>query len=92
MYFLGLGLLLLGMKVLTWGLVASWSWWLVLAPFGMAILWWAWADASGYTRRRVIRRERARQQARIDRHLAQQGRLGARQRAQTRPGFGATVQ
>ncbi len=64
MYFLGLGLLLLGMKVLTWGLVASWSWWLVLAPFGMAMLWWAWADATGYTRRRVIRRERARQQAR----------------------------
>ncbi len=92
MYFLGLGLTLLAMKALAWGAVATWPWWSVLVPFGMAVLWWAWADGSGYTRRCIARRERRRQQARIERHLAQQGRPGTRHRAQVLPSFGVTVQ
>jgi small Trp-rich protein len=31
--------------------VAQWPWWLLLSPFGLALLWWAWSDASGRTRR-----------------------------------------
>ena len=92
MYFLCLGLILLPAKALAWGPVASWPWWLVLAPFALAVLWWTWADATGYTQRRVMGREKARQQARIDRHLAEQGRLGQRERAPARPAFGVTVQ
>ena len=77
MYLLGLGLLLLALKFLALGPVATWSWWLVLAPFGLAVLWWAWADAYGYTRRQVMRREQARRQARIDRQRQAQGGVEA---------------
>ena len=54
MYFLGLGLLLLVMKWLEAGPVAAWSWWIVLAPFPLAVAWWAWADSSGLTKRRAM--------------------------------------
>lgn len=67
MYLLGLGLVLLLLKWAQLGPVAGWAWWVVLAPFGLAILWWAWADASGYTKRKAMEREAARKAARIDR-------------------------
>jgi small Trp-rich protein len=54
MYFVGLGVLLLLMKAAEFGSVAEWSWWAVLWPFGGAVLWWAWADATGYTKRREM--------------------------------------
>ena len=66
MLFLFTGLALLAMKYLEFGPVANWPWWLVLSPFGMAIAWWAWADASGYTKRKAVEKENARKQARID--------------------------
>lgn len=68
MYFLGLGIALLAMKYLEIGPVAAWSWWLVLSPFALAITWWAWADSSGYTKRKAMDRENERRQDRIDRH------------------------
>ena len=67
MYFLGLGIILMVMKYLEFGPVAAWSWWLVLAPFALAVAWWAWADASGYTKRKAMERENQRRQDRIDR-------------------------
>jgi small Trp-rich protein len=66
MYFLGLGLILLGMKYQEFGPVAEWSWWWVLSPFAAAAVWWAWADWSGYTKRKAVQRENDRKQARID--------------------------
>ncbi len=66
MYFLGLGIVLLAMKYLELGPVATWDWWTVLAPFGLAIAWWYWADASGYTKRKAMERENLRKQHRID--------------------------
>jgi len=57
MYLLGLGLVLLLAKWLEIGPVASWSWWLVLLPFVLAMAWWAWADNSGYTKRKAMERE-----------------------------------
>ncbi len=68
MLFLGLGLLLAAMKYLEFGPMADWSWWVVLAPFGLGVLWWWWADSSGYTKRKAMEREDARRKARIDRH------------------------
>ncbi|MBI3155327.1 MAG: TIGR04438 family Trp-rich protein [Burkholderiales bacterium] len=53
MAFLILGLALLAMKVAAFGPVAVWSWWAVLAPFGLAAAWWAFADATGLTKRRA---------------------------------------
>lgn len=66
MYFLGIGILLLVMKYLEVAPVAGWAWWVVLSPFGLAVVWWAWADASGYTKKKVMEKENARKQARID--------------------------
>jgi small Trp-rich protein len=66
MYFLGIGLVLLLMKYFGMDPVSHWNWWLVLLPFGLAILWWTWADWSGYTKRVAMDREGARRQARAD--------------------------
>jgi small Trp-rich protein len=73
MWFLGLGLLALALKYFEVGMVASWSWWIVLSPFAMAVAWWAWADSSGYTKRKVVEREDRRKQARIDRQKTNMG-------------------
>ena len=51
---------------------------MVLSPFALAVAWWAWADASGYTKRKVVERENARRQARIDRQRSQMGLLTSR--------------
>jgi len=67
-YLLGLGLVFLVLKYLEWGMVAAWDWWLVLSPFALAVLWWAWADWSGYTKRKVMEQEDARRRLRIDRN------------------------
>ena len=56
MLFVVLGCLLIVMKYFEFGPVADWSWWLVLAPFGLAVLWWWYADASGFTKRREMDR------------------------------------
>lgn len=34
---------------------------------GLAVLWWAWADSSGYTKQRAIDKENKRKAARIER-------------------------
>lgn len=57
MYFLGLGIVLLLLKYLGVGPVADWSWWWTLTPFALAVAWWTWADASGYTKRKAMERE-----------------------------------
>ncbi len=67
MYFLGLGLLLLAMKYQAMGPVANWSWWVVLLPFGLAVVWWSWADSSGYTKRKAMQREDRRRDKRRER-------------------------
>jgi small Trp-rich protein len=79
MLFLGLGLILLVMKYLEMDPVAAWSWWIVLAPFGLAVAWWTWADWSGYTKKKAVERENARKKARIDKQREQLG-IGVRRR------------
>ena len=54
MLFVSLGVLLIALKLLEIGAVANWSWIVVLAPFAAAVVWWAWADMSGYTRRKAM--------------------------------------
>jgi small Trp-rich protein len=73
MYLLGLGLILLGMKVLEFGPVATWDWWIVFVPFGLAVAWWSWADSSGYTKRKAMEIEDARRKARIDKNREAMG-------------------
>ncbi len=73
MLFLGIGVLLLAMKYLEFGPVAEWSWYVVLSPFALAVVWWTWADWSGYTKRKAIERENEKKQARIDKSKAALG-------------------
>ncbi len=73
MYLLGLGIILLLMKYLDIDPVVAWSWWVVLAPFGLAVAWWSWADASGYTRRKAMEREDKRRRDRIDKQREAMG-------------------
>jgi small Trp-rich protein len=54
MFFIVVGVLLIVAKLADFGPVAQWSWWIVLAPFGAAALWWAFADSSGLTKRREM--------------------------------------
>ena len=77
MYLLLLGIVLLAMKYLEVDPVGQWSWWAVLSPLAGAVLWWAWADWSGYTKRKAVERENARKQARLDKSREQLG-LGTR--------------
>ncbi len=85
MAFLLLGLVLVGLKL--WGLVpvANWSWWLIGAPFLAAVLWWRFADTSGLTQKREMRKMAKRQQARRDKSMAAMG-LDPRARRQAAQG------
>jgi small Trp-rich protein len=79
MLLLGAGIILLALKYLEMGVVAEWSWWVVLSPFALAVVWWTWADWSGYTKKKAMQRENVRKQARIDRNREQLG-LGIKKR------------
>jgi len=57
MWLIVLGVVLVGMKLLGVAFVAAWSWWLVLAPFALAALWWQVADLTGITQRKAMERE-----------------------------------
>lgn len=67
MYLLVLGLALLALKYFEFGPVAQWSWWIVLAPFVLAAIWWTWADNTGYTKRKAMEREDQRREQRRER-------------------------
>ncbi len=66
MYLLLLGLGLLAMKYFGVDPVAQWSWWWVLSPFAGAAVWWAWADSTGYTKRKAMEKMEKRKRERVD--------------------------
>ncbi|MDO8252099.1 MAG: TIGR04438 family Trp-rich protein [Rhodoferax sp.] len=80
MYLLGLGLVLGVMKYLEMGPVATWDWWVIAVPFGLAVLWWTWSDSSGYTKKKAMERENVRRQARIDRNHEALGTMPRKKR------------
>jgi len=84
MWFLGLSLALVALKYFEVGPVAQLTWLWVLSPFALALVWWAWADWSGYTKRKAVERDEARKQERIDRQRSQLGMLGGRSRSKRR--------
>ena len=86
MWFLLLGLLAVALKYFEIGFVAQWDWWIVLIPFALAAAWWAWADWSGYTKRKVVERENARRRDRIDRQRSNLGLLTSRSNRRRRGG------
>jgi small Trp-rich protein len=70
MYFLVAGIGLMVLKFFEIGFVAAWPWWWVLSPFAMAVVWWAWADATGYTKRKAMREMEQKKQNRLERQRA----------------------
>lgn len=80
MYFLLIGIAGLLLKYLEIGPVATLSWLIVLSPFALAVVWWAWADASGYTKRKEIEKMEKRKQDRIDKQRDAMGMLSAKKR------------
>jgi small Trp-rich protein len=75
MFFLIIGVIGLLLKYLEIGPVATLDWWIVLIPFGLAVLWWWWADASGYTKRKEMDKMDKRKQDRIDKQRDAMGML-----------------
>ncbi len=80
MLFVGLGVLFMALKYLEIGPVAVWDWWIVLSPFGLAVAWWAWADSSGYTKRKEMEAMEARKRDRINRNREAMGFLSAKKK------------
>ncbi len=73
MWFIVVGVLLLLMKVAEVGPVADLSWWWVLAPFGVAVVWWEFADKTGYTQRKAMDRLDERKEARRQEAMSKLG-------------------
>jgi small Trp-rich protein len=77
------GVLLLAAKLAEFGPTAGWSWWIVAAPFVGAVLWWQFADATGFTQRRAMQKMDDRKAQRRDRSLEALG-LDPQQKKQVR--------
>jgi small Trp-rich protein len=73
MVFVILGLLLAALKYAEVSPVAGWSWLVVLAPFGLALVWWWWADKSGYDKRKAMEAMEERKDKRRRDHLGAMG-------------------
>ena len=73
MYFLLLGIVGLILKYMEIGPVATLDWWIVLSPFALTVVWWAWADASGYSKRKEVEKMDDRKRKRIDKQRAAMG-------------------
>ena len=75
MWFVIIGVAIIGMNLAGIGPFAIWNWdftgdlWKFCVPFGLAVLWWAWADKSGLNKRREIQKMDAKKQARREENL-----------------------
>jgi small Trp-rich protein len=73
MWFVVIGVIVLGLHLAGIGplgaMVFKDSWWLILSPFGMAVLWWFWADSTGWTQRRAMDKVDAKREERREKAL-----------------------
>jgi small Trp-rich protein len=51
------GVVMLLLKLAAIGPAAVWSWWVVVAPFAIAAVWWQIADSTGITQRAAVARQ-----------------------------------
>jgi small Trp-rich protein len=91
MWFIIIGVLLIVLKFAEVGPVAGMAWWWVLSPFALAAAWWAYADATGMTKRaemdkledkKKVRRQKAMDAMGIDRGRQQREDSAERSRRQ----------
>ncbi len=93
MPFVILGVLLMLGNFLDIGPSAGWTWkltgdlWKFCLPFVFAAIWWAWADWSGYYKRREMERMDEKRKKRREENLQSLG-LDLRARRAKRPGKG----
>ena len=73
MYFLFIGIVAVALKYFEYGPVATLNWLWVLSPFAAAMVWWAWADATGYTKRREVEKMDDRKFKRINKQRVAMG-------------------
>lgn len=73
MAFVVIGVLLVVLRWAEIGPVAAWSWWWVVSPFGLALAWWAIADATGFTQTQAMQKYEDR---RAQRRRAQMEAMG----------------
>lgn len=73
MWFVAIGVVLLVLNLAGIGPVGAWTWtehwWLMLLPFGLAVVWWAWADWSGWTQRKAMDKIDAKREGRRQKSL-----------------------
>ena len=75
MWFAILGVALILMKLAGYGPPADWNFeltgdlWKFMVPFGLAAIWWAYADMSGRNRRIEMEKLDARKEARRQRNM-----------------------
>lgn len=73
MWFVAIGVLMLILNLAGIGPVGAWTWkedwWIMLSPFLLAVLWWAWADWSGFTQRKAMKKVDDKREARRQKSL-----------------------
>ena len=79
MYLVIVGVALIVMNLAGIGPVAHWTWtltgdlWMFALPFGLAAVWWFWADVSGLNKRREMEKMEQRKRDRRKENLAALG-------------------
>ena len=88
MFFVIVGVLIIASNLAGIGPFAGWNWdftgdlWKFCVPFGLAVLWWAWADKTGLNKRREMAKMEERKQKRRKENLVS---LGLKPRHQGKP-------
>lgn len=75
-----IGVLLLLAKWAEFGPFVHMSWWVALIPFGLAVLWWEFADGSGLTKRRAMDKMERRKVERREKQMEALGMSPRRER------------
>ena len=79
MFFIVVGVGLIACWFFDLGPMGHWNWeftgdlWKFMLPFVLATAWWIWSDASGWTKKKAMQRDRDRKQDRVDRNIDAMG-------------------
>ncbi|PTT91873.1 TIGR04438 family Trp-rich protein [Pelomonas sp. HMWF004] len=77
MGFVLIGVLLIVLRLGGWVRFSEsdgWAWAIVLSPFGLAALWWWFADSTGLTQKKAMNAMDARKAARREKQMEALGR------------------
>ena len=79
MFFVIVGVILVVCNLMGWGPMGQWNWdltgdlWKMVLPFVLAVVWWIWSDATGWTKKKAMMRDQQRKQDRLDRNIDAMG-------------------